>query len=225
MGVCLFFGAQAHAQDAKSSAKGSKPGGAGDGAAPGSSAAASTKSGDGDEARGGAGDGKTADTKERIVGGYSYSDKGPARRTYVAHAPNLPTAHYPSFSMTDARASRLTVTLSKQVQVEEKKAPGAIVYLLRGARVARWNDTNALIAVHFNTPLAVARLRNVGKDVELRLEMRAPVTPTFSVTPGKDAKEPARLVVDFPAGEYLAEPINGTSTTGPVNGGASSPPR
>jgi hypothetical protein len=144
----------------------------------------------------GAGDGN------RIVGGYTYSDKRPARAPVYHVVHKGPHAAFPSFAMVDAQRSRLTVQLSSVVAVEEKKAAGTVTYVIKGAHVARYNDTHALIAVHFNTPMTVARLRNTGKDVELRVDLRAAVTPTFAVAQTKNG---ATLTIDFPGGEYLAE--------------------
>ncbi len=152
--------------------------------------------GAGDKGDKGAGDGN------RIVGGYTYSDKRPARAPVYHVVHKGPHAAFPSFAMVDAQRSRLTVQLSSVVAVEEKKAAGTVTYVIKGAHVARHNDTHALIAVHFNTPMTVARLRNSGKDVELRVDLRAAVTPTFAVA---QTKTGATLTIDFPGGEYLPD--------------------
>ncbi|NOU27915.1 MAG: hypothetical protein HOO96_08425 [Polyangiaceae bacterium] len=158
----------------------------------------------------GAGDGN------RIVGGYTYSDKRPARAPVYHVVHKGPHAAFPSFAMVDAQRSRLTVQLSSVVAVEEKKAAGTVTYVIKGAHVARYNDTHALIAVHFNTPMTVARLRNTGKDVELRVDLRAAVTPTFAVAQTKNG---ATLTIDFPGGEYLADGVR----TDPAQAPAASP--
>jgi hypothetical protein len=152
----------------------------------------------GEDAKGGAG----ADRTDRIVGGYTYSDKRPAGPTYYRAPRKGPHAAFPAFSMVDTQRSRLTIQLSGVIAVEEKKAPGTVTYVLKGAHVARHNDTHALIAVHFNTPMTVARLRNAGKDAELRVDLRAPVSPTFAVA---QTKTGATLTIDFPSGAYLPD--------------------
>ncbi len=158
----------------------------------------------------------------RIVGGYTYSDKRPARAPthYVVH--KGPHAAFPSFAMVDTQRSRLTVQLSSVVQVEEKKAAGTVTYVIKGAHVARYNDTHALVAVHFNTPMTVARLRNAGKDVELRVDLRAAVTPTFAVAPTKTG---ATLTIDFPGGEYLGDGPRTDPARTPAPAAPSTPPR
>ena len=91
--------------------------------------------------------------------------------------------------------------LTKNVAVDEKKAPGAITYVLRGARVHLHNNTNALVTVHFNTPVLRARLVPRGNDVLFVVELRANVSPTWKMTPSKDGT--AILQVDFPRGDFL----------------------
>jgi hypothetical protein len=44
------------------------------------------------------------------------------------------------------------------VPVEEHKARGSITYVLKNAGARVWNNTNALVTVHFNTPVSRARL-------------------------------------------------------------------
>lgn len=163
----------------------------------------------------GAGDGN------RIVGGYTYSDKRPARGPVYHAVHKGPHAAFPSFAMVDTQRSRLTVQLSSVVPVEEKKAAGTVTYIIKGAHVARYNDTHALVAVHFNTPMTMARLRNTGKDVELRVDLRAAVTPTFAVA---QTKTGATLTIDFPGGEYLGEGARTAPAQAPA-AAPSTPPR
>jgi hypothetical protein len=170
------------------------------------------------------------------VGGYSYSDKSigaskpPAAREQAtgsrrrqhgrqerpSAASARANARTPAFEMVEANRSRLSLRLSQPVAVEAKKGSGFITYVLRGAHVGRFNDTHALVAAHFNTPLAEARLHNHGNDVELRLQLKSDVNPTFQVVPGAAAGEEAHLVIDFPAGEYPRPEISAPPRAGRV---------
>ena len=98
-------------------------------------------------------------------------------------------------------SSRLFVALTQTVQVEEHSARGVLTYVLKGAHVVLRNNENALVTVHFNTPVVRARLLPAGNDLQFIVDLRAAVTPTWKVTPGKDGT--SLLLVDFPKGSYL----------------------
>lgn len=138
------------------------------------------------------------------VGGYSYSDKparGGVRRGRAAKAaPAGPTATMPGFETTADGGTRLFVQLTEQVPVEERRAQGSITYVLRGAHVRVRNNTNALVTVHFNTPVWRARLVPHGADLFFVVDLRANVAPTFKMTEG--AGRTAVLTIDFPKGDY-----------------------
>jgi hypothetical protein len=110
-------------------------------------------------------------------------------------------ATYPGFAMRDDGGSRVFVQLTKAVPVEEHKAAGQITYVLKGAHVTERNNENALVTVHFNTPVSRARLRPVGHDLALTIELRGAASPTYKVEGGTDGG--SRLVVDFPEGQFL----------------------
>ncbi len=139
----------------------------------------------------------------RPMGGYGYSDK-PTRRVGRPHAQVVrsgPSASFPAFAAADGGGSRLSVQLSAPVQVEELRAAGSITYVLKGAHVRRHNDTHPLVTVHFNTPVREAHLVMRGADLHLVVELRAPSTPSFKVSPGQGGA--ATLEIDFPKGEFL----------------------
>jgi hypothetical protein len=71
----------------------------------------------------------------------------------------------------------------------------------KGAQVLQRNNRNALVTVHFNTPVSRARLVPAGRDLHFVLDMRADVAPTFKVTPAKDNS--AILQIDFAKGDFL----------------------
>jgi hypothetical protein len=137
--------------------------------------------------------------------GYAYADKpAKAHSRYRSHGP---VVNMPGFEQTADGGSRLFVQLTQNVKVEERKAQGSITYVLKGASPRVWNNTNALVTVHFNTPVSSARLVPVGQDLHFVVELRAPVTPTWKMEDGQD--KTALLAIDFPKGDYLgagAEP-------------------
>jgi hypothetical protein len=141
----------------------------------------------------------------RASAGYTYSDtpRAPAsanRRGRVqANSKHAVVASYPTLTQEQGH-SRLSVRLSKNATVETQKAQGAITYVIKGARIAHWNDTHPLVTVHFNTPVSIAALHPHKGDVEFRIELRSAVEPTQTI---EQSAEGAILHVDFPAGEFL----------------------
>ena len=140
----------------------------------------------------------------RSAAGYGYSDP-PARKGRVvraaAHHKTGPVASFPGFVAPEGGGSRLSVRLSASVPVEEHAAAGSVTYVLKGARIAHHNDTNALVTVHFNTPVMAARLVPKGGDLHLVVVLRAASTPTHKLTPG--AGGAFTLEVEFPKGDFL----------------------
>lgn len=139
------------------------------------------------------------------MGGYSYDDKprkaaggGKKARAYK-HAG--PVVNLPGFEQTGDGGSRLFVALSQQVPVEEHKAQGSITYVLKGASPRVHNNTNALVTVHFNTPVSKARLVPHGNDLHFVVDLRAAATPTWKMTEAPD--KTAVLQIDFPKGDYV----------------------
>jgi hypothetical protein len=141
--------------------------------------------------------------------GYAYSDK-PAAGTKSAprgtrYKASGPVVNMPGFEQTNDGGSRLFVQLSQNVQVEERKAQGSITYVLKGASPRVWNNTNALVTVHFNTPVSRARLVPQGGDLHFIIELRSAATPTWKMNDSQD--KTAMLAVDFPKGDYLANGV------------------
>lgn len=164
----------------------------------------------------GYGDGKGSGN----MGGYSYDDKprraaAPAKaRAVKKHAG--PVVNLPGFEQTPDGGSRVFVSLTGTVPVEERKAQGSVTYILKGAGVRVRNNTNALVTVHFNTPVAKARLLPHGNDSHLIIEMRAASSPTWKMTEGQDKS--AVLQIDFPKGDFAPADKGGAELQ--VNGGA-----
>jgi hypothetical protein len=107
----------------------------------------------------------------------------------------------PGFETLADGTSRLFVELTKPVAYETKTAKGTVTYVLKGARVSRRNNTNALVTVHFNTPVTSARLVPHGHDLWFVVELRAPVQPSVSMDAGKDGG--AVMHIELPKGQYL----------------------
>ncbi|MBX3230175.1 MAG: hypothetical protein KIT84_24920 [Labilithrix sp.] len=139
------------------------------------------------------------------VGGYGYSDKpaaGAAPR--VRYKSSGPTVAMPGFEQTSDGASRFFVQLSQSVAVEERRAQGSVTYVLKGASPRVYNNTNALVTVHFSTPVSRARLVPAGKDLLFVLDLRAAASPTYKVT--ETADKGAQLTIEFPKGDWFNAP-------------------
>jgi hypothetical protein len=157
-------------------------------------------------AGGGAAAGAAADKKPASagnVGGVSFQDK-PSQRAPAARAVirrSGPLATFPGFEQLPDGGTRFFVQLNQSVPVEERRAQGSITYVLKGAHLRVRNDANALVSVHFNTPVFRARLAPSGNDLLFILELRAAATPTFKLTANQDRS--ATLQIDFPKGDFI----------------------
>lgn len=108
----------------------------------------------------------------------------------------------PGFEVLADGSSRVFVQLPKPVTYSTKAAKGVVTYVLKGVRVDRHNDLNALVTVHFNTPVTSARLVPHGGDLWLVVDLRANVQPSVAMDATKDGG--AMLRVEFPKGDYLS---------------------
>jgi hypothetical protein len=118
-----------------------------------------------------------------------------------AHRASGPVATLPGFELLPEGGSRLFVQMTANVQVAEKPVAGGITYVLKGAHILKRNNENALVTVHFNTPVTRARLLPVGGDLHFVVELRQNVKPTWKLVPAKDGA--IVLQIDFPGGDYL----------------------
>jgi hypothetical protein len=154
--------------------------------------------------------------------GYGWSTKPEKHHgKWRPHAPmaraqsQTPDALLPGFETLADGSTRLFVLMSKPVAFEAKPAHGTLTYVLKGAHENRRNNYNPLVTVHFNTPVASARLVPHGKDLWFVVDLRAQATPTVSMDPG------AMLRIEFPKGDYLppeaaAPPPPPASSMGPA---------
>ena len=150
---------------------------------------------------------------------------GPARPPAVGARATKARTHAPDATMSGFEtlsdgSTRVFVELSDRVPYDTKVGRGTITYVLKGARVDRRNNFNPLVTVHFNTPVASARLVRHGSDVWFVVTLRENVPATVThVTMDALKDGTCSLRVDFPKGEYL--PPEGAAPMPPVPGGAS----
>ncbi|MBX3210284.1 MAG: hypothetical protein KF764_34955 [Labilithrix sp.] len=162
--------------------------------------------GDGDGSGGGSGPASDVPEKKAPstpAAGYAYGDKAPtsSRAARTRYRSRGPVVNMPGFEQTADGGSRLFVQLSQNVPVEERKAQGSITYVLKGASPRVWNNTNALVTVHFNTPVSRARLVPQGHDLLFVVDLRSAATPTWKIS--ESADKASVLTIDFPKGDYL----------------------
>jgi len=108
----------------------------------------------------------------------------------------------PGFETLADGSSRVFVQLPKPATYSAKAAKGSITYVLKGVRVDRRNDLNALVTVHFNTPVTSARLVPHGGDLWFVVDLRANIQPSVTMDATKDGG--AMLRVEFPKGDYVS---------------------
>jgi hypothetical protein len=137
--------------------------------------------------------------------------------------PGAPVATFPGFRLLPSGGSRIYVELTKNVNVDQKKANGALVYTLHGAQVLSKNNKNALITTHFATPVARARLIPAGLDLDLVIDLRKAVDATHQIVAADNGT--VRLEIDFPPGDYpLAPGLYEPPAGGPARSGRGSQP-
>jgi hypothetical protein len=107
----------------------------------------------------------------------------------------------PGFETLGDGSTRLFVELARPVTFVARPGHGSITYVLQGAHISRWNNTNPLVTVHFNTPVTEARLVPHGKDLWFVIGLRANVQPSVSMESAKEGG--AVLHIAFAKGDYL----------------------
>ena len=179
-----------------------------------------------------------APEKKGEVGGFTFDEK-PSRRATTpttarrfVHRTTGPLATFPGFEQLPDGGSRLFVHLSQTVPVEERRAQGSVTYVLKGAHLRVHNDANALITVHFNTPVFRARLTPSGNDLLFILELRSAAAPTFKLQDNQD--KTSTLRIDFAKGDFItgdgsealpSEPRPAKATKRSAKGAPSAEPR
>lgn len=114
-------------------------------------------------------------------------------------------AQWPGFRMTEDGGSEIVVEFSKNpASPTEHPAAGSLSYVFKGAHVIKSNNQNPLITVHFNTPIASARLVPHKGELHLKIEFR----PGVSVKPSSGLRASSdgdgqQFFVKLPAGAWL----------------------
>ena len=120
--------------------------------------------------------------------GYSWRDKqvkGKHRKLHSTKVnPNLTQAKGPEFAIVPDGSSRLTVQLSRKVEVIAQGNRRRFTYDMSDVQVAVANDMNPLITTHFSTPLQNARLIPQKKGARLVVDLRESVTPLYAIKDG-----------------------------------------
>jgi hypothetical protein len=124
----------------------------------------------------------------RTEAGYSWRDKrskGIHRKLHSTKVdPNLTQAKGPEFAIVQDGSSRLTVQLSRKVEIIAQGNRRRFTYDMPNVQVAVANDMNPLITTHFSTPLQHARLIPQKKGARLVVDLRESVTPLYSIRDG-----------------------------------------
>jgi len=112
-----------------------------------------------------------------------------------ALAPNTPVASYPAFRLLDDGQSRVAVEVSRKVTITEHKAQGRVVYSLADAALPGHNAHLPLPTGFFRTPVDRVAMVDQGNGVDLVIELREAVQPTYRVL---DTPRGIVIQVDFP---------------------------
>ncbi len=134
----------------------------------------------------------------------------PKAKSAVAQAKVKPAstklvAQWPGFRLTEDGGSEVMIEFSNPPTVPtEHRAKGSVTYVFKGAALAKANNQNPLITVHFNTPVAAARLVPKKGELHLVVEMRpgADAAPTSALRASSDG-DGQQFFVHFPAGVWL----------------------
>lgn len=127
-------------------------------------------------------------------------------------------AQWPGFHLTSDGGSEVMVEFSKVLPAPvEHRAKGSITYVFKGARITKHNNSNPLITVHFNTPIAIARLVPKGGDVHLVIELRggAEALPSTGIRAGTEGAG-AQFFAKFAPGHFIDEAAEGDEV--PIGG-------
>jgi hypothetical protein len=114
--------------------------------------------------------------------------------------------------------SRFFVEVTRRVDVQVRRAARVLRFVLKGARIVHRNNENALVTVHFNTPVSSARLLPSGRDLIFSVDLRAESEPSWKVVAEEDGS--ATLQVDFPKGNFVLA----TASSPPSPASSASPP-
>ncbi|MEB2312855.1 MAG: hypothetical protein OZ921_09615 [Sorangiineae bacterium] len=107
-----------------------------------------------------------------------------------------PVASYIGFRRLSDGSARVFVQLTgKPATITKRAAGNRLTYTLGEVRVSLRNNRNPLLALDFDSQVVSAQLVAVGKDVNLVIDLRSPVTATEKLEP---LGAGANFVVDVP---------------------------
>lgn len=132
----------------------------------------------------------------------------PGPRRHKGHAPprrkrgekvaveaGAPIAGPVSFFRLDDGSTRVSVEVTRKVDVAEGHAEGRLLFRMRGAFIPLRTNRLPLLTGYFPTPVDRAQLVQDGPDVELVIELREATAPTHRVV---ETPRGIVLQVDFP---------------------------
>ncbi len=112
-------------------------------------------------------------------------------------------AQWPGFRLTDDGGSEVMVEFSQTPTAPtEHVAAGSVTYVFKGAHVSKHNNQNPLLTVHFNTPVASARLVPKKGELHLVVDLRANATASSGLRASSDG-DGQQFFVKFPSGTWL----------------------
>jgi hypothetical protein len=114
-------------------------------------------------------------------------------------------------------SSKVFVQVHGKPAIKQFATRGGVTYLLPGCRVPVSNNRHALMTQYFNTPISGVRLRQVGDNVLLTVDLRANATPQPRIVE-LAADKVVLLEVVFPPGNYYNQiPTGPTRSAGRLN--------
>lgn len=122
--------------------------------------------------------------------------------------PTRPQAKGPEFVLTRDGLSRVTVQLSRHVDVVVSSKRREYTFALRNVQVAVQNDKNPLVTTHFSTPIANVKLRSKGNDAELIISLREPASPHHDLRDAPDGTTILEVTVPKSTRSVNAHPPN-----------------
>ncbi len=126
-------------------------------------------------------------------------------------------AEWPGFRMTEDGGSEVLVEFSKSVGAPTRfDAAGSVTFVFKGAIVLKHNNQNPLITLHFNTPVASARLIPKKGEVHLVIDLRAGASaaPANGLRPGGDPGS-LQFFAKFASGAYVSKDADDEPMLGP----------
>ena len=109
-------------------------------------------------------------------------------------------ATWPGFQMTENGGSRLFVQTTGELDYKLEENARAIRLVLKNTKIFLSNNRNPLVTDYFNTPVSRARLKRVGKNAVLIIDLK--VEAAAKVSQSVDADGYHYLFVEFAPGEY-----------------------